>query len=59
MYKHFVCAECGYVYREEAGERELKIKPETKFVDLPDTFECPVCALDKDVFFESFYGGKI
>ena len=45
----YVCP-CGYVYDEEAGDPENGIAPGTKFEDLPDDFECPVCGLGKDAF---------
>jgi rubredoxin len=42
----FVCSMCNYVYDEKRGEPHRNIKPGTKFEDLPDTYVCPVCALD-------------
>ena len=45
----YVCP-CGYIYDEEKGDPENGIAPGTKFEDLPDDFECPVCGLGKDAF---------
>lgn len=45
----YVCSICGYVYDEKRGEPHHGIKPGTKFEDLPDTYVCPVCALDPKI----------
>lgn len=50
--KKYVCDVCGWVYDEEQGAPELGIAPGTKFEDLPDDFECPLCAVGKDSFSE-------
>jgi rubredoxin-NAD+ reductase len=41
---------CGWQYNEELGDTELGIAPGTKFEDLPEDFECPVCGLGKENF---------
>ena len=41
----FVCDVCGYIYDEDLGD-----EPGTKFEDLPDDFECPMCSVGKDQF---------
>lgn len=40
----FVCTVCAYVYDEDVEG--------TKFADLPDDYECPVCGVAKDFFEE-------
>ncbi len=50
--KKYVCDACGWVYDEEAGAPELGIAPGTKFEDLPEDFECPLCGVGKDMFSE-------
>lgn len=50
--KKYVCDTCGWVYDEEAGYPEGGIQPGTKFEDLPDDFECPLCGVGKDMFSE-------
>ena len=35
---------------EEKGDEEYGIAPGTKFEDLPDDFECPLCGVGKDEF---------
>ena len=46
----YVCDLCGWVYDEEAGDPDNGIAPGTKFVDLPEDFECPLCFVGKDNF---------
>lgn len=46
----YVCTVCGYVYDEATGDPDNGIAPGTKFEDLPDDFECPICAVGKDQF---------
>lgn len=50
--KKYVCDACGWEYDEEAGAPDLGIAPGTKFEDLPDDFECPLCGVGKDMFSE-------
>jgi rubredoxin len=45
----YICSICGYVYDEKRGEPHRGIKPGTKFENLPDTYVCPVCALDPKI----------
>ena len=46
----YVCPICGYVYDEEKGIPEKGIKPGTKWEDLPDDWECPICGASKSSF---------
>lgn len=48
--KKYVCDVCGWVYDEELGYEEGGIAPGTKFEDLPEDFECPLCFVGKDNF---------
>jgi len=48
----YVCGVCGWVYDEEEGSPENDIAPGTKWDDIPDDFECPVCGVGKDQFSE-------
>lgn len=50
--KKYVCDLCGWVYDEELGDPDNGIAPGTKFEDLPDDFECPLCGAGKDDFSE-------
>ncbi len=46
----YVCELCGWVYDEELGDPDNGIAPGTKFEDLPEDFECPLCGAGKDQF---------
>lgn len=48
--KKYVCDVCGWVYDEAEGCPEAGIAPGTKFEDLPEDFECPLCSVGKDQF---------
>ncbi len=49
----YVCDVCGWEYDEEMGYPEAGIAPGTKFEDLPEDFECPMCGVGKDQFSEA------
>jgi rubredoxin len=46
----YVCSVCGYVYDPAEGDPDNGIEPGTKFDDLPDDWECPVCGAGKSDF---------
>ena len=46
----YVCDVCGWVHDEAVGDPENGIAPGTKFEDLPEDFECPLCGVGKDTF---------
>ena len=46
----YVCTVCDYVYDEEKGDPDNGIAPGTKFEDLPDDYECPLCGVGKEMF---------
>ncbi|OIN96733.1 MAG: rubredoxin [Deltaproteobacteria bacterium CG1_02_45_11] len=48
--ERYICTVCGYVYDPEQGDPENDIEPGTKFEDLPDDWQCPVCGASKDEF---------
>ncbi len=50
--KKYICDVCGWVYDEAEGAVEQGIQPGTKFEDLPEDFECPLCHAGKDMFSE-------
>ncbi len=47
------CSICGYTYREETGAPDIGIAPHTLFSDLPDSFRCPICGVEKALFEKS------
>jgi rubredoxin-NAD+ reductase len=46
----WVCDVCGWEYNEAEGYPDGGIAAGTKFEDLPDDFECPMCGAGKDEF---------
>jgi len=48
----FVCNICGWVYDEELGYEDGGVAPGTKFADLPEDFQCPLCGASKEDFSE-------
>lgn len=42
-----------YAYDEEAGYPEGGIAPGTKWEDVPEDFECPLCGVGKEDFDEA------
>ena len=44
----YVCDVCGWEYDEELGCPEKGIAPGTKWEDVHDDFECPLCFVGKD-----------
>ncbi len=50
--RKFVCEVCGWVYDEIVGLPEQNVAAGTKFEDLPEDFECPLCGVGKENFTE-------
>ena len=46
----YVCTICGYVYDPEQGDPDNGVAAGTKWEDVPDDWECPVCGAPKDDF---------
>jgi len=44
------CKICGYIYDPEKGDPDGNIPPGTPFEKLPDTWVCPACGAEKDMF---------
>ena len=44
----YVCTICGYVYDPEQGDPDNGVEPGTKWADVPDDWECPVCGASKE-----------
>ena len=51
--KKYVCQVFCYVYDEAEGDPEHGIAPGTKWEELPDDYECPLCFVGKDQFEEA------
>ena len=52
--KKYVCDFCGYIYDPAVGDPEHGVAPGTAFEDVPDSWLCPWCGVDKKSF--SFTG---
>ena len=48
--KTYQCIVCGFVYDEAAGMPEEGIAPGTRWIDIPDNWECPDCGVAKADF---------
>ena len=48
--KTYACDVCGWVYNEAEGYPEGGIAPGTPWEQVPEDFECPLCAVGKDQF---------
>jgi rubredoxin len=46
----YVCTICGYVYDPKNGDPDNGVAPGTKWEDVPDDWECPVCGASKNDF---------
>lgn len=44
------CIPIDYIYDPEEGDPENAIPAGTKFEDLPEDWECPICGVGKDEF---------
>lgn len=49
--KKYVCP-CGYEYIPAKGDPENGVAPNTPWEKIPDDWECPVCGLTKESFYE-------
>ena len=49
----YVCDVCGWEYDEALGAPEHGIAPGTKWEELGEDFECPLCSVAKDMFSEA------
>jgi len=46
----YKCMVCGYVYDPEVGDPDSGVEPGTAFKDIPDSWVCPLCGVDKSQF---------
>ncbi len=46
----YVCEVCGYIYDETEGDADNGIDPGTKWSDVSDDYECPLCGVGKEQF---------
>ena len=46
----YVCDICGYVYDPAEGDPDNGVAPGTPWEQVPDTWVCPLCGVDKGMF---------
>jgi len=46
-WRQFICRACGLIYDEETGDPDSGLAPGTRFEDIPDDWECPLCGVTK------------
>jgi len=46
----YVCSVCGHIYDPEVGDADAGIEAGTAFSNLPDSWECPMCGVGKEMF---------
>lgn len=49
-FKKFICRACGYIYDEALGDPEDGLPAGTRFEDIPDDWQCPLCGVRKSDF---------
>jgi len=49
-WRRFLCRACGLIYDEELGDEDSGLAPGTRFEDIPDDWECPLCGVTKADF---------
>ncbi len=49
-FKTWQCANCGFIYDEAEGLPDEGLAPGTRWADVPDSFECPLCGFAKAQF---------
>lgn len=58
VWEQFICRACGLIYDEELGDPDSGLAPGTRFEDIPDDWECPLCGVTK-IDFEPFVQREI
>lgn len=46
----YLCRACGLIYDEALGDPDSGLAPGTRFDDIPDDWECPLCGVTKQDF---------
>jgi rubredoxin-NAD+ reductase len=46
-YLRWICDACGYIYDEAQGDPDSGLAAGTRFADIPDDWQCPLCGLRK------------
>lgn len=46
-YQRYICDACGFIYDEAEGDPDSGLAPGTRYEDIPDDWQCPLCGLSK------------
>jgi rubredoxin len=46
----YECEACGYIYDPAIGDPDNGVAPGTVWEDVPDSWLCPLCGVDKTMF---------
>jgi rubredoxin-NAD+ reductase len=46
-YRKWICDACGYIYDEAKGDPDGGLAPGTRYEDMPEDWQCPLCGLRK------------
>lgn len=49
-WKKYICIACGLIYDEELGDPDSGLVAGTRFEDIPEDWECPLCGVTKRDF---------
>lgn len=49
-FRQYICRACGLIYDEEKGDPDSGLAPGTRFENIPDEWECPLCGVTKSDF---------
>ena len=47
---NYICDACGWIYEEAVGAPDSGVIAGTKWEDVPENFQCPLCGVGKDQF---------
>ncbi|MEP9366185.1 FAD-dependent oxidoreductase [Xanthobacter sp. VNH20] len=50
VWRQYICRACGMIYDEKEGDPDSGIAPGTRFADIPEDWECPICGVRKSDF---------
>lgn len=53
-YDKYECTVCGHIYDPAEGDPDSGIAPGTRFEDIPDEWNCPVCGAEKIDFIKIY-----
>lgn len=49
-WRQYICLACGLIYDEELGDPDSGLVAGTRFEDIPEDWECPLCGVKKTDF---------